>query len=102
MLKLNRWLVTGAGGAAYVLALLSPALASVPKHVTNDTALYQNLSEIRAQKARDLNFDGDVSRLASLEWKYKENLASRPQLRSAVSRIQKLKYRSSSGRSAQN
>jgi hypothetical protein len=95
MLHVNRWLWVGLGGAGFVASIIAPAFASIPRHVTNDTALYQNLSEIRAQKTRDLNFDADVGRLASLEWQYKENLAGRSRMNSALSRIQKAKYRSS-------
>lgn len=98
MKYINSWLISGLGGAAFVLTLISPALGSIPRNVTNDTALYQNLSEIQAHKTRDLNFDSDVNRLASLEWQYKENLPNQPRVRSALSRIQKSKYRPGRGR----
>ncbi len=63
-------------GAAFGFTLLSVALGSVPSpsRVTQDAKLYENLSEIRAQKIRDLNFDGDVERLSRLESRYKERL----------------------------
>lgn len=94
MKMFNSWLFSGLGGAAFVASLIAPAMGSIPRNVTNDTALYQNLSEIRAQKTRDLNFDSDVNRLASLEWQYKENLPGNPRVRGALSRIQKAKYKS--------
>lgn len=93
MKYINSWLFSGLGGAAFIASLIAPAMGSIPTHVTNDTALYQNLSDIRAQKTRDLNFDGDVNRLASLEWQYKENLPGNPRVRGAMARIQKAKYR---------
>lgn len=93
MKYINSWLISGLGGAAFVASLIAPAMGSIPRNVTNDTALYQNLSEIRAQKTRDLNFDSDVNRLASLEWQYKENLPGHPRARGAFARIQKAKYK---------
>ena len=67
-----RWF---AGGLVFGLTMLSIAMGSVPTgRVTDDTALYQSLSEIRVAKQQDLNFDGDIARLSSLEDRYREDL----------------------------
>lgn len=61
------------------LATLSIAFASVPKadRVTNDTALYEKLSEIRVARQGELNFDGDLQRLTQIEARYREGLPDR-------------------------
>ncbi|HTL12145.1 MAG TPA: hypothetical protein VL588_06640, partial [Bdellovibrionota bacterium] len=63
-------------GMAAGLSSLTVAMGSVPDHVTDDTALYQGLSEIQAQKTRDLSFDGDLAQLRSMEGRYRERLPS--------------------------
>ncbi|MCC7440558.1 MAG: hypothetical protein IT285_02930 [Bdellovibrionales bacterium] len=77
------------------LSSLTVAMGSVPKNITDDTALYQGLSEIQAQKTRDLNFDGDIARLTSLESRYRERLPSlygRDRLQGPMKRIQGQRY----------
>lgn len=66
-----RWF---AGGLVFGLTMLSIAMGSVPSkdRVTDDTALYQSLSEIQVAKQEDLNFDGDIARLSALEDRYRE------------------------------
>lgn len=60
-------------GAVVGVTLISLSSASVQKNqVTDDTALYQGLSEIRAARERDLNFDGDIQNLARLEDQFRE------------------------------
>ena len=78
-------------GLALLMGLVSVSavMASVPKNVTDDTALYQNLSEIKVKRQAALNFDGDIARLSSLENKYREKL---PQVRAPMERISKQKY----------
>jgi hypothetical protein len=60
------------------LTSLSIARGAVPgagnSRVTDDTALYQNLSEIQAPRAARPNFDGDIERLSGMEAHYRENL----------------------------
>src|SRR5690348_7274087 len=92
-------------GCAVVMGLttislthVSMSFASVPArgHVTDDTAIYQNLSDIKAQKQADLNFDGDIERLSSLEGRYKEKLptlAQNPRLKGPMGRVAARKYR---------
>ena len=45
---------------------------STSSAITNDTALYQNLSEIQVGKERTPNFDSDISRLSQMEGRYRE------------------------------
>jgi hypothetical protein len=100
-MKRYKWQSGTVGGALAVTAivgLMSSAFGSVPHHVTNDTALYQNLSEIRAGKTRDVNFDQDIARLASSENHYRERLpvSSRERVQVPMSRIAKQRYHYSS------
>jgi hypothetical protein len=63
------------GGALCGLAMLTISKASVaPSQVTDDTAIYQNLSEIQVTKERTPNFDSDISRLSQMEGRYQEKL----------------------------
>ena len=71
---MKKWKSGIVSGAVGLVTLVSGAFASVPKHVTNDAALYQNLSEIRAQRQKELNFDRDIAQLASMEPHYREKL----------------------------
>ncbi len=86
------------------LTILSITKASVPlmsgpgvskNAVTDDTALYQRLSEIHIKKELKLNFDSDIQQLARLEGRYQEklpSLAQHPRLKSAMQRISQSKY----------
>lgn len=85
------------------LTTLSLGIASVPKQgrITDDTAIYQKLSEIRVSREIEQNFDSDVSRLSKLESRYVEKLpalAKNPRVASPMKRISAQKYRFS-GRS---
>jgi len=74
---------------------LSLAFGSVPSigRVTDDTAIYQNLSEIRAPKAAPVNFDADIDHLSMQERRYRENLPShQARIQTPVNRITKKKY----------
>lgn len=89
------WVLTG---GLMGLTALSLSLASVPElgRVTDDTALYQDLSEIRVQKQRDLNFDGDIDRLSSMEARYAEKLpalSASSRTRGPMARISSQSYR---------
>jgi hypothetical protein len=89
------WIATGVLAG---LTGLSFALASVPKanRVTDDTAIYQNMSEIRVQKQADLDFDGDIARLSAIEERYHEELPSlseSPRARASIHRIAKRKHK---------
>ena len=81
-------------GALFGLTSLTVALASVPSrnHVTDDTAIYQNLSDIRVARQGKLDFDADIKRLSQLEPGYREKL---PALRGPMQRISQQKYQAS-------
>jgi len=76
---------------------LSIAMGAVPGkgRVTDDTVIYQNLSEIRVKREGHISFDKDIARLASLESKYRENLpaARDARIASPMKRISKQQYR---------
>lgn len=82
--------------------LSSIAVASVPTRgrVTDDTAIYQNLSEIRVARERELNFDSDIARLSALEGRYRERLPLAGALSGPMKRISQQKYRHSGHRSS--
>lgn len=88
------WFISGFVSGVMGLTL---ALASVPKSgkVTDDTVIYQNLSEIKVAREGELNFDGDVARLHASEGHYKESLPP-AKLRGPMKRISQRKYRPSS------
>ena len=81
---------------------LSAALGAVPSHrITDDTAIYQRLSEIRAPRENKPNFDSDINRLSAVEGRYKENLpslAGHPRLHAPIERISAQRYRYSGRR----
>ena len=79
------------------LTTLSVAMGSVPSRsrVTDDTAIYQNLSEIRVGKEVNLNFDSDIARLSASEGQYREKLpalSQHPRLRAPMKRVAQQKY----------
>lgn len=75
--------------------ILSIAFGSVPKkgQITDDSAIYQNLSDIRVPKAPKIDFDADIARLNQMEDRYKEKL---PSLKAPMERVAKQKYRAGS------
>ena len=80
------WFVSGVTAGIVSLSL---SFASVPTRVTDDTAIYQKLSEIRISKEAQINFDSDLSRLSQMENHYQERL---PALRAPMKRISQQKY----------
>jgi hypothetical protein len=77
----TKQLVWFTSGALCGLAMLSICKASnTPSNVTDDTAIYQNLSEIQIKKERAPNFDADISNLSKLENRYQDRpvLKQRP------------------------
>ena len=69
------WFISG---TVVGLMFLSIGKAAVPKKlkmvVTDDTALYQNLSEIQVQKKPELRFDSEIEGLSKSEAKFREKL----------------------------
>lgn len=88
--------LTSAGICA---AMASSAWAAKPQRIADDqdeVAIYQNLREVRVQKAKPLNFDADVKRLASLEQRYQEKLPGlegHERLRKPMERVSQQRYR---------
>ena len=84
-------------GTVIGFVALSIALASVPNRsrITDDTAIYQKLSEIKVPREASPNFDSDIQRLSSLETRYREKppLAQNPRLRAPLNRVAKKPYR---------
>lgn len=102
---MNRVLFRGIVCSVVGLATLSVAIASVPKHVTNDAALYQNLSEIRVAREKELNFDRDIAQLSSLEGRYREHLPevnSKKRVQTPLKRIAEKHYRYSGSKTVSN
>ena len=89
LLWFNSGLVVG-------LTLLSFAKASIPSHsrMTDDTAIYQRMSEIRVARDSRPNFDADIARLSNAESRYREQLpvARDPRLASPMKRISNQSY----------
>lgn len=80
------------------LSVLSIGKASVPSgsRVTDDTAIYQKVSEIHVQKQAKLDFDAEVARLSQQENRFNEklpSLANHPRLKGPIQRISRQKYR---------
>ena len=66
-------------------------LASVPRN-ESDTAIYQNLHEIKVTKVKSINFDSDIQRLSAEEKSHREALPLR--LSAPMERVMKTPYRS--------
>ena len=94
------------------LATMSIAFGSVPNkvmpsNVTDDTALYQRISEIRVARQGPLNVESDLAELSRMEGRYQENLPAlsggssrlkrsqlkNPQLKNPMTRVAQQKYR---------
>ncbi len=75
--------------------------APAPLKVTDDTAIYQNLSEIKVRKQQKPSFDQDIDRLAKMERRYQERLPSLkddPKLQGPMKRISAQGYKYSGAR----
>lgn len=74
----------------------SPVQASVPStRVTDDTALYQNLSEIRVPRTKSINVDLELKQVVAAENRYRERLprlADRDDLQGPMKRVRRMKY----------
>lgn len=71
------------------------AFASVPRsaEIANDTAIYQNLHEIRISKEKSLDFDSDIERLSGQEKLHRKALPLR--VSAPMERVMKTSYRPS-------
>lgn len=98
----------GIGMASLSLALGSTdSVSPVTSTVTNDTAMYQKLSEIRVPKQKEPDFGPELDRLDRMgdmrNGPYAEklpSLASNPKLRNAIKRVSQKAYRYSGGQAA--
>lgn len=61
-------------GVTFGLTSLTLTLASISSNVTDDTLIYENLSEIRVSQELEPNFDADIRSLSRAEVKYFEKL----------------------------
>lgn len=104
MRKLNtrKW-IGFSGGALCGITALSLSMGAVAPgsvfkgRVTDDTALYQSLSEIRVKKEAKLDFDGDIARLSRSERAYREKLprlsnSQKARLSAPMQRVERMKY----------
>jgi hypothetical protein len=89
-------------GALAGLSTLSIAMGSVPSRsrITDDTAIYQNLSEIRVKREGRRNFDRDIKQLVALEDQYREKLPRLNSLNGPMKRISAQGYKYSGGKKA--
>lgn len=76
----------------------SMAMGAVPapSRVTDDTAIYQRLSEIQVPKQGKINFDSDIAQLSKMEARFHENLptlAKGSRVNGPMGRITSQKYR---------
>lgn len=90
------WFVIG----ILIVTGLSAAAAEKPRHlkpgaVRTDTAIVQEVSQIRVSPQKELNFDQDIERLAQAERRFKEPLPyaeKKTRLLAPMQRIQNQKY----------
>jgi hypothetical protein len=82
--------------ALVTVAGLPMVLASVPRsnEIANDTAIYQNLHEIKVTKTKSLNFDSDLERLSAQEKSHREALPLR--ISAPMDRVMTTPYRAGS------
>src|SRR5689334_19790417 len=74
---MKKWLMFSSGvafGLISITAFLEGAMGAVPTRVTDDTALYQSISEIKARREGIMNFDSDIERLSKMEARFNEKL----------------------------
>lgn len=81
------------------VTFITGVVAGIPKssEIANDTALYQNLSEVKVQKVTAVSFDNDLKRLSAIEKQHHENLPVKQKLmdgplKGIVKRVQAKRY----------
>jgi hypothetical protein len=89
--------------AAALIAVASApvVVASVPRsnQITNDTAIYQNLHEIRLAKIKSLDFDSDISRLSAQEKRHRDAVPMR--VSAPMDRVLKTPYHPGGSKSSE-
>jgi hypothetical protein len=68
--------LVGLSGIPMVVASV-PRSGSVSNDISNDTAIYQNLHEIKIKKVKSLDFDSDIDHLSAQEKSHREALPMR-------------------------
>lgn len=92
---------TFSGAMALSLSMASVRPGSVFRDkISDDTAIYQELSEIRVQKQAKINFDSDINHLSKIEKRYREKLpkltnAQAARLVAPMMRVERMKYTAS-------
>ena len=91
------WIVSG---SIFTFSSLSLALAAVPSRmrVTDDTAIYQRLSEIQVAREARPNFDADIDRLSGIRSHYRDSLPALSRIQSPMKRVSNQKYKFSGRR----
>ena len=95
----SKWFMSGTlvGATALTFAFASVTpVGAIRGRVTDDTALYQSLSEIRVKKEARVDFDSDISKLSRLEDRFRGKEQRLPRVSAPMARVQKMKYRYSS------
>lgn len=88
---LRKVLLIALAGAPMVLASV-PRTAQRNSEITNDTAIYQNLHEIRVAKIKSVDFDHDIAKLSAQEKMHREALPLR--ISAPMERVMKSPYQS--------
>lgn len=87
-------------GAVIGFVVLSIALASVPRkgQITDDTAIYQDMSEIRVPRESKPNFDNDIQKLSNMESRYHEKIPlQNSKTKNAMNRVNQRPYHYNNG-----
>lgn len=88
------------GGLALSVITLSIARGSVPlrnQRVTDDTLIYDRVTEIRAQRAAKPDFDAELQSLSAMESRYREHLPALERLQAPMKRVAQQHYRYGAG-----
>ncbi len=96
-------------GAVSGLLSVSLAFGALPSHKSN-VVIYQNLSDIRVTRQKELSFDNDIAYLSRLENKkrFSEDLPlikvrhKHKRLSAPLSRVSKMKYSYNSNKTKPN
>jgi len=75
--KLKKSFILGVASLTVFAVGVSASFASIPKRVTNDTLIYDQLSEIKVRRQKEIAFDRDIANLARLEGRYQAKVPSK-------------------------
>lgn len=79
----------------FMVSMVPAVLANVPKStsISDDTAVYNNIQEIRVKKEKSLDFDSDIERLSAQEKSHRRALPLR--VAAPMDRVMKTSYQPS-------